>query len=108
MDGPYQSIDEIRRANRAAGQHWFEPGAMGFFATRIEGELHGGRYFVTSEEFVASDGSSGGRRYSVRFAGPDGAVHTVGDFQAHGTADEAHDYAGRLAVATAHAWRDDR
>ena len=101
MDGPYESIDDIARANARAGRHWFDPGAMDFFSTRIEGPVHGGRYFVTSEQFVASDGSTHQRRYTVRVAGDDGEVSTVGDFQAFDTPEEAHAFAADLATAVA-------
>lgn len=48
------NITEIKRANKAAGLHWFEPETLDFFKSRISGEVYegpGGVYFVTSERY---------------------------------------------------------
>ncbi len=78
------TIDRIRTANREAGQHFFEPGAMRFFRSRVLSGVYqgdGGVYFVTSERFVASDGSSPGRAFTVRQFNPEtGSVSSVGAF----------------------------
>lgn len=61
----------IRAAMEAAGSHWFDPGTMRFFRSRLHGEpIHGpnGIYFVTSEVPPHS-----GRMYTVRGFDP-GAV----------------------------------
>lgn len=76
----YRTIDDVRAANEEIGNHWFERGTMRFFKTRIESDLRGGKYFVTSEQ-----GPDNVRKFSVRRADPDGTIDTVGEFQAHRT-----------------------
>lgn len=92
----YKNLAEIREANRVAGMHWFSPDTLRFFGTRMcaHGRIFGGRYFVTSE-YVGFD-RRGPRRYSVRVAGPDGAIDTVGDFGAYASRNGAIAAAKRL------------
>lgn len=64
--------------------HWFEPGAMRFFRTRLphyglpHQALPGRVWFATSER-----GPNGVRAFSLRTMGPDGCPETVGEFQAY-------------------------
>ena len=58
----YRSIHEIKEANRRAGEFFFSPGTMHFFASKVLPTVYGGRYFITSERF----GSTAQRVYSVR------------------------------------------
>ena len=76
----YASITEIKEANRASGQYWFEQSAMRFFRSKIESKVIRGRYFITSEQFVASNGQADPRRYTVRRADDDGSITTIGPF----------------------------
>jgi hypothetical protein len=46
----FQTIDEIREANEAAGFNWFAPETMEAFGSRVETGVIAGRYFVTSEQ----------------------------------------------------------
>jgi hypothetical protein len=91
--GPYNDLHEVKGANRAKGHHWFEPESMRFFGCRIESVVLYGRLFVTSEqppvEFEDPEGEP--RRYSIRVATDDGAVHTVGEFRAWTSKDDALD-----------------
>jgi hypothetical protein len=82
----WKNIAAIREAheNRAHGNHWFEPGAMRFFGTRIESGVIDGRYFVTSEQ-----PPHGPRRFSIRCANDDATIDTVGKFCAFGSLDAA-------------------
>jgi hypothetical protein len=89
----YRTMDDVIAANRAIGNHWFEPSTMRFFKTRIESGAVA-RYdddgkptrarFITSEK-----GPDGVRKYSVREAQPDGTIDTVGEFQQYRTRDAA-------------------
>lgn len=88
---------DLRRRNKAAGHHWFSPATLRFFRTHLEGSPYGGDVFVTSEQFVGSDGTADPRRYTVRRMLEDGTVETVGDFQQHDTLDDAR-RAARLAA----------
>lgn len=73
----YNTITDIRNANKALGHHWFEPGTMRSFQSRIASGVLGGRYFVTSEK----NGCSHPRLFTVRRANDDGSIDTVSDFQ---------------------------
>lgn len=62
--------------------HWFDADAARFFRSilpKLAFYGPGGVYFVTSEQFVGSDGVAAPRRYTVR-AWHGGRVDTVGEF----------------------------
>lgn len=81
----FDTITAIKAANRAAGLHFFDADSMRFFRSKVESGVIGGRFFVTSEQFVTYDGVADVRRYTVRRADDDGAITTVGEFQQHPT-----------------------
>ena len=83
-----RTMADVKRANKALGHHFFEPAALRFFDGRVGATLYGGRYFVTSEQMHGSTGSLP-RAWTVRAAHDDGSIHTVGEFQAHATRDDA-------------------
>jgi hypothetical protein len=63
------TISDIIQATRANGSHFFDPGAMRFFRSRVSEKVYsgpGGVFFVTSERFEASNGWKAPRGYSVR------------------------------------------
>ena len=64
--------------------HFFSPGAVQGFGSRIESALYGGRYFVTSERTY----NGNGRLYTVREATQDDIVN-VGEFQQYRTLRQA-------------------
>lgn len=76
----YETIADVRATNERAGFHFFDADTMRFLRSRVESNLIGGRLFVTSEQAPEA-----ARRYTVRLAGDDGDIHTVGDFQEHAT-----------------------
>jgi hypothetical protein len=92
MRGNYRSMESVRRANEAKGEHWFSAGTMRFFRTRVSDTLYGGALFVTSDV-----GPRDERAYSVRVAHADGSIGTVGDFLGYRTRRSAHAAAARLA-----------
>lgn len=81
----YRDMAHVRAANAASGRHWFEPATLRFFESRPGRTLYGGRYFISSEQFVPSSGPSAARRYTVREVTPDASIGTAGEFQAHDT-----------------------
>lgn len=94
---------EVKDANREVGQHFFDRSSMAFFNSRIEStNVIGGKYFVTSEQFVGSDGTRDPRKYTVRSVETRGvergAVKTADgtEFQQFHTKREATDYAYSL------------
>lgn len=91
------SMDDIRTANRQAGNHWFEPGTLRFFRSRVGQEVYtgpGGCFFVSSEQ-----GPDGIRRYTVRQARESGAIETDrSGFQAYASLGGAKGRARRAAA----------
>ena len=73
----FKTLADVRRANKASGRYWFTRGAMGFFRSRVETGLLGGRLFITSEQFD----ENAPRLYTVRMVTPAGHIKTVGEFQ---------------------------
>jgi hypothetical protein len=93
------TISEIRAANKGAGLHFFSPSTMRFFSSKVERTVYqgdGGVFFVTSEQFVGSDGIAQPRAYKVRSFDPTTSdVRTArGEFR---HLDDARDEAKRLA-----------
>jgi len=75
----FHTITSIKLANRARGHHFFDADTMRFFRSRIGQTVHGGRYFVTSEQFDARSP----RLYTIRRAAADGSISDVGGFQGY-------------------------
>ena len=96
------TISAIKTANEASGGHWFEPGALQFFASKVEEQpviptKDGGALFLSSEQFVACDGERFPRKFTIRKCEPDGSIFTEGDFQAYGNKEAAVTAMGALA-----------
>jgi hypothetical protein len=89
----FTSIDEIRAANKAAGQHWFAPSTLRFFSSRIGGTVYGGKFFLTSER-----GPDNVRRHTVRVARADGTIGSATKFQAYASRSGAVRRAQKLAT----------
>ena len=67
------SMTDIRNANKAAGNHWFDRATMRFFDSHVGSAVYPApqqarTYFVSSEQFRTSNGHSAARKYTVRFA----------------------------------------
>jgi len=97
----YYSVNDIERANRNAGFHFFDTGAKRFFRSRIGENVYqgkGGIFFTTSEQFRDSCGKKFPRKYTVRRFDPEtGNVSTVGEFNAIPCAGIARRLAEKLA-----------
>lgn len=80
------SIEEVIRANKAAGYHFFDRDTMEFFGCKIVSPVFENCCFVTEEDdFLRTQ-----RLYTVRQFDPlTGSVETVGEFQEYGTIEEA-------------------
>ena len=96
----YGGTDELRRRNEECNKHFFSPGALRFFRSRIGSNTYlsadGTRaYFVTSEQFDERSP----RLYTVRrMHYANGEVDTVGAFQGYATSREANRDAMRFAL----------
>ena len=74
-----ETMEDVKRRNVEAGQHFFDEETMRFFDSRIETELIG-QFFVTSE-----CGPNDIRAFTVRRPEDNGSIATVGEFQGHAT-----------------------
>ncbi len=88
----YSTLAEVVAANDQAGRHWFEADSMEFFNSRLETDLIGGSYFVSSEQYQ----SGYPRLYTIRQADEDGHIHSIGEFQAYDTLDSAIEAIAKL------------
>jgi hypothetical protein len=84
---PMNNTTQLKELARDCGNHFFTPGAMRFFNSRVSNNVWGGRYFITSERY-----SDEPRRYTVReFVYSEGrlTIDTVGEFQEFGKMSQA-------------------
>lgn len=102
MQRDFYSIEDIKTANRNAGQHYFSPDTLRFFRSRVSDYIFPvpghGAYFVTSEQYRSMSGALEPRLFTVRHAAPDGSCDTVGEFQAYETGRQAKREALRLSL----------
>ena len=85
------TLEEIKARHKATGGHWFDPGSLRFFSSRLSSKVFpvdGGALFISSEQnkpvLISTGWTTGGpRRYSIRFCSDDGQIETVGEFQAY-------------------------
>lgn len=97
----FYTADEIKHdALNNSTTHWFSPGAMRFFNSRISGNAYQMKsdpyvhLFVSSEKFDYNTP----RLYSVRsYNSLTGNVDTIGEFQEYKTSAAAHRAAKKLA-----------
>jgi len=87
----FETVAEIKAANEATGQHWFDVNIMWVFGTRIATEVIGGRYFISSDDTP---------RFTVRVAADDGRIDTIGEFREHETLGAAIEAAKTAAGIT--------
>lgn len=81
----YQTIEEIRLANEAAGEDFFAWANTRYFRRTFETGVIDGEYFITGERRpqAPTDITLPRRRFTIRRAREDGVVETVGEFQEH-------------------------
>jgi hypothetical protein len=67
----FTSIEDVIRYHRG---HYFSKGTMRFFRSRVCSQVFPGEtevYFVTSEQFVGSNGVAAPRKFTVRAFNPE-------------------------------------
>ena len=80
------SMQDVMKANKAAGWHFFDKDTMSFFGSKIETDLYPNDMFVTSEDDFFGEK----RYYSVRkFDRETSEILDIGKFQAYKTKAEA-------------------
>lgn len=93
----FDSIAHMKRTLADAGNHFFTPGAMAFFNSKIETKLEHGAYFVTSEYMDDPEAKKYTARYFIVTPAGNYEHHDIGGFQAFDTLPEA-----RVAIAEHH------
>lgn len=93
----FQTMNDVRRANKEHGHHFFEASSLRFFDSYIGRELIHGRYFVTSEQFHGSTHTAP-RLYTVRRVEDDGSITDASTFKQFTTGAQAKRYALRLLL----------
>ena len=87
------SLSEVRQLNEQKGFHFFSPDTTRFFRSRYpETAIKKGdtAYFITSEQFVSSEGESSPRKFTIRKANlKTGDVNTAGEFQGYSSRSKA-------------------
>jgi hypothetical protein len=89
---PYKTMTEVKNANKAIGNHFFDKKTMAFFHSEVESRLLYGRYFVTSERFSVDYP----KLYTIREVLSDGSIKTIGEFQSHRTLEGAKETIQRI------------
>lgn len=69
-DDAIETVADLRRKNEEIGNHFFSPSTMKGFASKVESEILGGQYFITSEKNF--NGTK--REFTIRGFKPDGKV----------------------------------
>jgi len=95
MSENFENIDQLRLANQAQGQGFFEKTGQDHACTRVETYLLGHLYFVTSE-LLPDDATTRDRRYTIRRANPDATIETVGEYQAYNSILQAQKFIYQL------------
>ena len=99
---PLSTITKIKAANKKAGHYFFSPETMRFFRSKAYGIVRttkAGAFFITSEDFKASDGFED-RSYKVRFC------HLSGEVDAHSQTFSSYDEARNCLEQTDNWGRD--
>ena len=75
----FNSITEIKKANKAAGGHFFDEGAIKFFNSKIYTTIYGDNVFITSEQFDPYNYPEIARKWSVRYIDENGRICSPND-----------------------------
>lgn len=96
----FNTITEVKKANKNLGHYFFSKDTRKFFNSRIESSLLKHQYFITSEQFADTNGNIidylFARLYTVRQVLPTGEIKTVGDFQQFKTLQQAKNFINNL------------
>ena len=63
------TLEEIKARHKATGGHWFDPGALRFFSSRLSSKVFpvdGGALFITSEQFQGMYLAGGAARHAAK------------------------------------------
>jgi hypothetical protein len=84
----FNTIAEVKKANKAKGQHFFDKNTLAFFGSNVYNGLYtvnDRQFFITSEDnFNRTE-----KGFTIREAMPDGDIETVGEFLQYETKEQA-------------------
>jgi|ERR1035437_211721 hypothetical protein len=69
----YRTITEIKAANRAAGDHFFDRAQLRLFGTRIVTHVLAGSWFITADHLVPAEAPD----FTIHRAQHDGNITTL-------------------------------
>lgn len=99
----FDSIPHMKRTLADAGNHFFTPGAMAFFNSKLESTLMHKSYFVTSEYMDDPAAKKYTARYFIVTPAGNYEHHDIGGFQAFDTELEARQAIAEHYVNREHA-----
>ena len=76
----YKTMQDIIDKAKAVENHFFDPGSMEFFSSRLHHEIYGGNLFITSEQDKEGIVWEGDRRWTIRQISENGYIETIGEF----------------------------
>jgi hypothetical protein len=99
----FHTVNEIKQAARDNGNHFFDLASMRFFSSRVGYKVYGGKYFITSEQFVTwyPEYHQEPRKYTIRaviYHDGQFGIEDIGEFQQYETREAAAKVAERLGA----------
>ena len=70
--GPWRTMADVKRANRAAGRFWFSKATLAYFNSRVGSKIFAGRLFISSE----SHRPTAPRLYAINVINDDATIET--------------------------------
>jgi hypothetical protein len=81
----FHSMAEVQSAFKNEGSNWFSPSTMKWWRAKIESNLIGGRFFITSEQREPDTERRFSVRKVVRTKAGSLSIDTIGEFHSHET-----------------------
>jgi hypothetical protein len=85
----FTSIPAVKAAFKAEGDNWFDKGTMEWWHSKIESDLIGGQFFITSEQREPDTERKFSVRKVIRAKAGNLSVDTIGEFHSHETLAQA-------------------
>ena len=99
----FHTVNEIKQLARDCGNHFFDSDNMRYFSSRVGSKVYGGKYFITSEQFVTyyPEYHQEPRKYTIRaviYHDGQFGIEDIGEFQQYETREAAAKVAKRLGA----------
>ena len=90
-DAPqFGSLAEVKAAFKAEGDNWFDKSVMEWWHSKVESQLIGGQFFITSEQRETDTERKFSVRKVIRTKAGSLSIDTSGEFHSHETLAQAH------------------